>query len=598
MNKDFLKFFDLSFKKFLTKTSILVTLISFNISFATDAPSNTSSNGSPLGSPQNSASTIAKRRSSAFGRGFNAPAKIGTANQGLAISDNANPTAAPSPKSSDATPSLSAQSGGGASEGIEARGRKPSILSLPSFIKKEEVALPATPDSAPTVVGAVEASSQGSIKTSPKASSVISRERAAEHRRMIEQTVGELREEKAKKLEEEAKRLVREGVKKLEIDTASTVDKSSSMIQPDADKNQDHSVAKISGPDVTSTSGPVTLPVSINIINSSEVLPESSVDVDTSSFYPTPKSRNTGSTTLVRRISSVIGDHLFTRSLSQASAAGDAGSEPVMFGFWGSVNSDNTVNRDPGSKRKTATFSQTLGFDIDLGDLLIGGAVSSSKGRLSYKDGEKEDDKIKTNTKVFTLYNTIDLRWGLFSKTFVSYGSTKLHSYVDNASSEARYKQKMWSGQTELGLNYKTSALNYVISGGVRYIHTDTPEHREYSFGHLTQTVKKDTADDFEFIGSIGVNKLIKRDGYDIIPHATFSARKRFAGQSPGTVYVRGDSPNEYSVSGQSDKKFYSQIALGTQVKYKLAILKVAAHCGFAKKYSNIGGTMMLRFEM
>lgn len=628
MNKDFLKFFDSSFKKFLTRTSILVAVISFNSSFATDAPSITSSTDSP-GSPQSSLSpTAVKRRGSAFGRGFNAPPKtLETAAEKLGdqiISPTAglnrrNSGASTPPPLSDSSPNPSLlQIGRGDAEEIADRtSKKSSILSFPSFMKKEEVTIPnISLDSTAVSAGGTEsprrdsngASGEKKLKKQPPKE--LTPEQQAE-----EELAGKMAEERVKRIRETHQNLkkaqddVNSG--QLGLDSANAGDEFKPIVQDDASKGlgslkhpesprhgKKHDKGLWSTEPSTTTPSDVSNPLSIAITDPDLDLSESTTDVDTSSFYPTPKSRHTGSTTLVRRISSVIGDHLFTRSLSQAAAAGDAGREPLKFGFWGGANSDNTTNSDPGAQKKTTTFSQTLGFDIDLGDVLVGGAMSSSKGRLGYRDGDNEGDKIKTKTKVFTLYNTIDLRWGLFSKTFVSHGSTSLHSYVDNASGEAKYKQKMWSGQTELGYNYKTSTFNYIVSGGIRYIHTDTPEHKEYSNGNLSQTIKKDTADDFECIGSVGVNKLIKRDGYDIIPHLTFSARKRFAGQSPGTVYVREDSLNEYSVSGQSDKKFYSQVALGAQVKYKSAILQVAAHYGFAKKYSNIGGAMMLRFEM
>lgn len=643
MNKDFLKFFDLSFKKFLTRTSILVAVISFNSSFATDAPSPTPNDGPTVSSPNRN------RRGSAFGRGFNAPPKKLETEAKELIGEIASPTAGHHRRSSGATmPPASSDSStnppnllppGGASEEIASRMPKsPSILSFPSFTKKEEVTPPSTPadNSGPASVGTIESPNRKSIggsstlvaesprRESNGASSTASVEKKPKkqppkeltpEQKAEEERAGKMAEERAKKILAAHQNLKKSpedtNLGQLRLDISSTGGEFSTITHGEASKSlgtnkhpasprhgKKHDKELWSTTSSTTTAPSVSDPVSVTITNPPVDLPESTTDVGTSSFYLTPKSRHTGSTTLVRRISSVIGDHLFTRSLSQAAAAGDAGSEPVKFGFWGSANSDNTTNSDPGSKKKTTTFSQTLGFDADLGDVLVGGAISASKGRLGYKDGDNEGDKIKTNTKVFTLYNTVDLRWGLFSKTFVSYGSTRLHSYVDDASSEAKYKQKMWSGQTELGYNYKAGTLNYVVSGGVRYIHTDTPEHKEYSDGSLSQIVKKDTADDFEFIGSVGVNKLIKRDGYDIIPHVTFSARKRFAGQSPGTVYVREDSLAEYSVSGQSDKKFYSQVALGSQVKYKSAILQVAAHYGFAKKYSNIGGTMMLRFEM
>jgi len=686
MNKDFLKFFELPFKKFLTRTSILVAIVSFHTSFATDAPSGASSSHRHDADSPNS-----NRRS--LGRGFgNFPPKKLESRAGDLMGEIGNPASSHHHKSSERhspPPDVSmnllspdSQGGASSSEESDARGSrsasifskltkkedpvllspasqrgvdgsempnantsKPSsILSFAKFAKKEDSLPPRL-----SIDSSTSISGSGGQLDSLRRDSSERRLKKTPHKELTpeqqaaEDLAGKEAEERAAKfLENYNLKKAQEASSSAQVtsdnlkagdesqpkthdnlkagdesqpkthDNASQIHESHAspkgLASPHHGKKHHKDIGSpTSSTNTPSDTGDSTTSTSVsdpmNVTNPATDLPVSLTDVETSNFYPTPKSRHTGGTTLVRRISSVIGNHLFVRSVSKSAAAGDAGSEPVKFGFWGSANFDTTESADAsvGSDNKTNTFSKTLGFDADIGDVLVGGAVSLSKNRLGYTSGDSDGDKVKTDSKVFTLYGTVDLNWGMFNKTLVSYGSTRLHSYSDNPGyglAQSKYKQKMTSVQTELGYNYKTSLLNYLVSGGVRYIHTDTPEHTEWGAGIMNKTTKKDTGDDFEFIGSVGVNKLIKLDKYDVIPHLTFSARKKFAGQTPGTVYIRADSPDSYSLSGQNDKKFYSQLDLGAQVKYKSSILQLGMHYGFARKYSNIGGAIMLRLEI
>ncbi|AVP87295.1 hypothetical protein phytr_3420 [Candidatus Phycorickettsia trachydisci] len=672
MNKDFLKFFDLPFKKFLTRTSILVVVVSFHSSFATDAPSSAPSG---LNAPRSEGDSPGRVRT--LGRGFgNLPPKkletragelmgeiashasdhqrktperhspnpdlntniLSPASQNSAGSADESNTR---PKSSSFLPfsnfgkkedsaSLNSSSQGG-EDGSEAPNvhvpKNSSILSFAKFAKKEDTVPPRlsidSSNSTFSSAGQFETPRRGS---SEKKMKKLHKELTPEQR-AAEELAGKEADERAKKfIENYNLKKAQEASSSAQATSANdNVDqnhesyaspkrlssprhgkkhhKEMDNTTPSADTTENIANPTANNTPSVSVTNPIDVTSPMDVTNLATDLPENLTDVETSNFYPTPKSRHTGGTTLVRRISSVIGNHLFVRSVSKAAAAGDAGSEPVKFGFWGSANLDTTKTTDSsvGSDNKTNTFSKTLGFDADIGDVLLGGAVSLSKNRLGYTSGDSDGDKIKTNSRVFTLYSTVDLNWGMFNKTLVSYGSTRLHSYSDNPGyglAQSKYKQKMTAVQTELGYNYKTNLFNYLVSGGVRYIHTDTPEHSEDGAGPMNKITKKDTGDDFEFIGSVGVNKLIKLDKYEVIPHLTYSARKKFAGQAPGVEYIRADSPNSYSLLGQNDKKFYSQLDLGTQVKYKSSTIQLGMHYGFARKYSNIGGAIMLRLEI
>jgi len=612
MKQDFLKFFDLSFKKFLTRTSILVVVFSCNSSFATDAPSSSSTSNSPSTSPQ-SGDGSPNRANRKIGRGFGnlPPKKLETRADEL-IGEIVSPSSSNRPRSSGSNASygrsdssVNPPSPTPSNEGSEEKGirmpKSSSFLSFPNFGKKEEAA----PSNVVTDSGE---SAFTTIKTdaTPRRESLEKKSKKQPPKELTPEQLAE--EERAgKEADERARRILasHKSLRKIQEDNSSDELADSGTNLKESPKYLGSKDDRGFSPTARSmiTDRFLSDPISFTVVPPNVDLLEGLGDVETSNFYPTPKSRHTGSTTLVRRVSSVIGNHLFVRSISKSAAAGDAGSEPVKFGFWGSSNLDSTSSTDTsvGSKNKTNVFSNTVGFDADIGDILIGGAVSLSKNRLGYTSGDSDGDKIKTNSKVFTLYSTIDLNWGMFNKTLVSYGSTRSHSYSDNPGyglAESKYTQKMISAQTELGYNHKTGLLNYLISGGIRYIHTKTPEHTEWGAGIMNKTTQRDTGDDFEFIGSVGVNKLIKFEKYENIPHMTFSIRKKFAGQTPAIAYIRADSPNAYLLSGQNDKKMYYQIALGDQIKYKSSTLQLDLHYGFARKYSNIGGAVMLRLEI
>ena len=313
-------------------------------------------------------------------------------------------------------------------------------------------------------------------------------------------------------------------------------------------------------------------------------------------------------TTSVTNATSSIGNRLgeITAVSGGIVAAPSAGEEldGNQFGVWGAAHTNKADQKKDGSTSayKLTGAGGTIGADVkaDLNgkEAVFGGAFTFDNGDMKYK-GSKSSDKTTVNTNIFSLYSNVDLDRGLFAKGIVSYGTSKVKANTarNGLTAKADYTSKFMSTQIEGGYNHAIDNTNIFATVGGRYINIRNPEYKETGAGAFNQTVRKSNSNQFDLIGSVGVNTVILSGETAFIPNAKFSISEKVSGKTPDTKYVVGDLPVEFTNTAAKTKSTYGEFSGGLNVKHSNIDFGVKASYGFAKKFSNVGGALTLRAE-
>ena len=250
-----------------------------------------------------------------------------------------------------------------------------------------------------------------------------------------------------------------------------------------------------------------------------------------------------------------------------------------------------------------ATFGADYLGNIAGHGIIFGGAFTFDNSDIKYKKGIKEGDKTKVSSNIFSLYTNVDLYKGLFARGLVSYGTSSIKSdrnvvvVQQKSIAKAEYTTTFVVTQLEAGYNHTVDNITAFATIGGRYSNATTPEYTEKGSTVVNQTVRKSSLSQFDVVGSVGINAIIVSDDVSFIPNTKFSVAKKVAGKTPETRYTIGDLPSEFKASAGKQDSTVAQLSAGFNVKYQNFDFGVKTSYGFANKYSNVGGSLVIRAE-
>ena len=302
--------------------------------------------------------------------------------------------------------------------------------------------------------------------------------------------------------------------------------------------------------------------------------------------------------TTISDIGSRLGD-LVAPAAIFAPAAGDAGEKEGNLAIWGGARTnqaDQKVTKDSPAY-KLANGGGTIGADFVGDRFILGGAFSFDNGNVKYK-GIKDGDKTKVNTNVFSVYTNVDIYKGLFARGIVSYGTSDVKAQTirpGGGVGTAEYTTRFVATQLEGGYNHSLDYANAFVTLGGRFTNSRIPEYTETGAGVLNNTVRKSTSNQFDVLGSVGVNTTIVSGDVAFIPNAKFSVSKKVSGKTSNVKYRIGDLPVDITIASKKNDVMNAEISTGLNIKSGGLDFGAKVSYGFANKYKNVGAALTVR---
>ncbi len=273
-------------------------------------------------------------------------------------------------------------------------------------------------------------------------------------------------------------------------------------------------------------------------------------------------------------------------------------------GFYGSAKQGSTLN---GSGYSSNTGGAAIGADISIGENeanLIGLAYTNA--RSGFKIKQTKNDKINTNSHIFSIYGQAEIVNNLLFhgsasvlKSEVVTKSAKLVNATTYKMAKGKFNSNGCSFNSLLSYKFDTNSIVLMPNIGFKYGVTFDGAYNEAGTGVYNLSITKKSSKNFS--GLVGLKAMMKptivHENIHIIPTIDFSVEKILSHKEQNAKVKLKWADREFTNDNKTAKLEKMAYNLGGSVLVKHNNKEISAtyNCHLKKKYVSHQGTLKLQ---